>query len=142
MTPTLEAGTVLTSGGRTITDVEIALLPAIMGAINPLFHDDVAASASRMNGRILYGPAALGIAVGLTEPFLNDIVLGLLEISQLRFLRPVKAGDTLTATLKVLSIEPREGRPGAVLTTADGVHNQRGEEVIAFSRKILVQHRQ
>jgi acyl dehydratase len=138
VTAALEVGAVLQSGGRTVTDAEIALLPAMMGALNPLFHDEVSASASAMKGRILYGPAALGIAVGLTEPFLKDHVLGLIEISHVRFKSPVRVGDTLTASLEVLSLEPREGRPGSVLTTDDVVRNQKGDIVISFGRRILV----
>ena len=39
----LAVGARLQGGSRTITDAEIAFLPALMGAISPLFHDDVRA---------------------------------------------------------------------------------------------------
>lgn len=138
MTTALEVGNILHSGGRTVTDAEIALLPAMMGAINPLFHDEVTASAGPMKGRVLYGPAALGIAIGLTESFLTDRVMGLIEISHVRFKAPIRVGDTLSASLEVLSLEPRDGRPGSVLTTEDLVRNQNGNTVISFGRRILV----
>lgn len=136
--PGFEAGTELRSGGRTITDAEISLLPAYMGAINPLFHDEVAAAESPMGGRVLYGPATLGIGIALSEPFLKGRVAGLLEIGNVRFRRPVRCGDTLSATLRVVGVSPRAGREGLVLTTDDTVANQLGENVLTFSRRILL----
>ena len=37
-------GADLVGGSRTVTDAEIAFLPALMGATNALFHDEVTAS--------------------------------------------------------------------------------------------------
>ena len=74
---TLDIGTELMGSSRTITDAEIALLPAMMGAINALFHDEEAARRGPMGRRILYGPALLGISIAGTEHLLHDWVLGL-----------------------------------------------------------------
>jgi len=132
------AGAMFEGGSRTVTDAEISFLPALMGATNPLFHDEVTASASPMGGRVLYGPALLGIAVALTEHLLSARVMGLMEIQSVRFRRPVKPGDTVTATLLVTSMEPRTSKPGSLLTTEDAVTNQHGETVMTFRRLILV----
>jgi len=132
------AGATFKGGSRTVTDAEIAFLPALMGATHPLFHDEVTARASPMGGRVLYGPALLGIAVALTEHLLSARVMGLMEIQSVRFRRPVRPGDTVTATLSVTSIQPRTGKPGSLLTTQDAVTNQNGETVMTFSRLILV----
>ena len=86
----LAIGARLQGGSRTITDAEIAFLPALMGAISPLFHDDVRARNSPMGGRILYGPALLGIAIALTEPLLHHRAMGLVELRTVRFRRPVR----------------------------------------------------
>ncbi|WP_256839234.1 MaoC family dehydratase [Ornithinimicrobium faecis] len=134
----LNVGDVLLSGGRTVTDAEIALLPAMMGAINPLFHDATVADASRMGGRILYGPAALGIAIALTEPVLKDKVQGLVEISSLKFRAPVFSGDTLRAKLEVVDVESREDKRGSLMTTSDVVLNQNDVTVMTFTRRILL----
>jgi len=136
----LTPGAVLTGGSRTVTDAEIALLPAIMGAISPLFHDEERAKTTPMGSRILYGPAVLGIGIALTEHLLRDRVVALLEIMSVRFRRPVRVGDTLTASLRVNDLQPREGRAGLLLTTGDEVHNQAGELIMTFSRKIVVRH--
>ena len=66
-----------------------------------------------MGGRILYGPALLGIAIALTEPLLHDRVMGLVELRSVRFRRPVRSGATITASLTVhATARPREGKPG------------------------------
>lgn len=134
----LAPGAILSGGSRTVTDAEIALLPAMMGAINPLFHDDVAARASPLGGRILYGPALLGISIALTEHLLRDRVRALIEISTVRFRRPVFSGDTVSAGLVVRDLAPRDGRDGLILSVDDEVRNQDGVTVLTFSRRILV----
>jgi len=53
VTLSLGPGTRLEGRSRTITDAEIAFLPALMGAVSPLFHDEVTAKAGPMGGRIL-----------------------------------------------------------------------------------------
>ena len=142
MTPTpdgeLAVGAVLQGRSRTITDAEIAFLPALMGAINPLFHDEVRAQGSPMGGRILYGPALLGIAIALTEHLLAERVMGLVELRSVRFRRPVKAGYTITASLRVRESRPREGKPGLLLHLDDEVVDQDGETVLVFERLVLV----
>lgn len=135
---TFVPGTVLQGGRRTITDAEIAMLPALMGAINPLFHDEISARASGMGRRVLYGPALLGIAIALTEPFIKDRVMGLVEISSVRFRRPVGSGDTVQAALRVQDCTPRDGKPGLMLSTEDEVTNQDGVVVLTFARRILI----
>jgi acyl dehydratase len=135
----LDVGSTLRGASRTVTDVEIALLPAMMGAISPLFHDEPTACAGPMGGRILYGPALLGIAVALTEPFLHDHVIGLVEITGVRFRRPVRLGDTVTATMSISDRRPRSGnKSGDLLSVVDEIRNQDGDVVLTFERLILI----
>jgi len=139
MSPTsLDVGTVLTGNARTITDAEVALLPAMMGAINALFHDEESAKRSRMGRRILYGPALLGIAIAGTEHLLHDVVLGLIAISDVRFRRPVGVGDTVTPTLTVADRIAKPEKAGDLIQTLDEVHNQEGVLVCEFRRTVMV----
>jgi itaconyl-CoA hydratase len=133
-----DVGARVQGSSRTITDAEIAFLPALMGAMNALFHDEVTASASKMGRRILYGPALLGIAVAGTEPLLHDIVLGLLGMTDVRFRVPVGAGDTITPTLIVEERVPKPEKAGDLLLVRDEVHNQDGILVLEFRRTIMV----
>jgi acyl dehydratase len=137
-TAALEPGTTLTGSSRTITDAEIALLPAMMGAISPLFHDEEAAKATRLGRRVLYGPALLGIAIACTEPLLHDHVIALVAITDVRFRRAVGTGDTVTAALTVTGRETKPEKPGDLLFVEDAVHNQHGELVLEFKRVVMV----
>jgi acyl dehydratase len=134
----LEVGTALTGNARTITDVEVALLPAMMGAINPLFHDEESARRGPMGRRILFGPALLGIAIAGTEHLLHDLVLGLIGITDLRFRSPVGAGDTVTPTLRVTERIAKPEKAGDLILTSDAVHNQDGVVVLEFRRAVMV----
>lgn len=134
----LVVGARITGSSRTVTDAELALLPAFMGAISPLFHDEVTASKSRLGRRVLYGPALLGIAIAATEPALHGIAMGLVELTGVRFRRPVGAGDTVTATMTVLERVDRPGKAGDFLILQDEVHNQEGELVLEFRRTVMV----
>ncbi len=134
----LEPGQQLTGNSRTITDAEVALLPAIMGAISPLFHDEETARRSPMGRRILYGPALLGIAIAGTEPVLHDVVIGLLGITDVRFHSPVGVGDTITPSLTVLERISKPTKSGDVILVADEVHNEGGALVLGFRRSIMV----
>ena len=56
----------------------------------------------------------------------------------MHFLRPVYAGDTLRAFSRVAERRDRgEGKPGIITLNTLGL-NQRGEEVIQYTRKIMV----
>jgi acyl dehydratase len=135
---TLEIGSVLTGNARTITDAEVALLPAMMGAINSLFHDEESARNSAMGRRILYGPALLGISIAGTEHLLHDWVLGLIGITDMRFRSPVGVGDTVTPTLTVTDRIAKPDKAGDLILTADEVHNQSGILVLEFRRTVMV----
>lgn len=126
---------------RTITDTEIVMLPTLMGAINPLFLDDETARASTHGGRILYGPALLGICLGLTEDMLRGTLVGLLGIDKLRFLRSVKAGDTITGITTIAGGRTTSNPARGIIFLRDRAENQRGETVMEFERNVMVLRR-
>jgi oxepin-CoA hydrolase/3-oxo-5,6-dehydrosuberyl-CoA semialdehyde dehydrogenase len=134
----LPVGASVVGSSRTITDAEIAILPALMGAISPLFHDEETARRTPLGRRVLYGPALLGIAVACTEPILHDHVIALVAITDVRFRAPVGAGDTITASLTVQERHSRPDKPGDLLIVSDQVRNQDGVVVLAFRRVIMV----
>lgn len=137
----LEVGTRIEGGSRTVTDTEIALLPAMMGVVSPLFHDEVTASRGQMGGRILYGPALLGIAIGLTEQCFHDSALGLRGLTDVKFLAPARPGDTVSAALTVKDLSTREGSVGGRVVVADEVVNQNGDTILTFTRTLLLKRR-
>jgi acyl dehydratase len=63
-------------------------------------------------------------------------------VSDMRFLKPVRPGDTLTYAGAVVAIEGWRGRPAwGVLVTSNWARNQHGEEVFSFVGRVLVERR-
>ena len=137
----LVVGQCFDGASRTITDAEVSFLPLLMGASNPLFHDDVAATASPLGRRVLYGPALLGIAIALTEPLFHDTALGLLGLNEVRFRHGVGVGDTVTAQLEVAELRERPGQLGGIAVLDDRLEDQRGVCALEFRRTIMIRHR-
>jgi acyl dehydratase len=134
----LSVGARIQGNARTITDAEIALLPAIMGAINPLFHDEESARRGPLGRRVLYGPALLGIAIAGTEPLIHDHLIGLVGITDVRFHKPVGVGDTITPVITIVERIEKPASRGDLLLVTDEVMNQDETVVLTFARTIMV----
>jgi len=62
---------------------------------------------------------------------------------ELKWLKPVYAGDTVTYVSEVVELRPSESRPGwGLMTIRTAGNNQRGERVISFVSIGLVQRRE
>src|SRR5688572_14065387 len=110
---------------KTVTEADVVLFAGITGDFNSAHVDEVSASKSRFKGRIAHGLLSAGfisacIAMRLPGP-------GSIYLSQsLRFVRPVRIGDTVTARVTIAELIPPKRR--VRLTTQ--CHNQQGELVI------------
>ena len=110
---------------KTVTEADVVLFAGITGDFNSVHVDEVSAAKSRFKGRIAHGLLSAGfisacIAMRLPGP-------GSIYLSQsLRFVRPVRIGDTVTARVEVAELVPAKRR--VRLTTQ--CHNQEGELVI------------
>ena len=107
---------------RTITEADILLYAAISMDTNPLHLDADAAKRGIFGERIAHGmlPAALISGV------LGTVLLGPGAIymrQSLRFALPVKVGQTVKATVEVLSLNPEKNR--ATLRTVCTVGDDR-----------------
>ena len=113
------------SYSRTVTEADVVLYAGVTGDMNPAHLDQVWAERTRFGGRIAHGMLTAGyvsavMAMRLPGP-------GTIYLQQtLRFTRPVKIGDTVTARAEVLELIP-EKRRARLKTT---VENQRGELVL------------
>ena len=111
---------------RTVQHEDIASFIDAVGDFNPM-HGDVAYAATTP----FKEPIAPGIfTAGLISAVIGTMLPGpgAIYLSQgLKFLKPVKAGDTITARVEVLEVI-RERNRLRLQTTCT---NQRGEEVLA-----------
>lgn len=118
---------------KTVTESDVVLYAGITGDFNPVHIDAVYAEGTRFKGRIAHGMLSAGfisacIAMQLPGP-------GTIYLSQsLRFTRPVRIGDTVTARVEVAEWHAAKRR--ARLTTT--CVNQAGETVIEGEAMVLV----
>src|ERR1700753_1752724 len=85
---------------RTVIDADISSFAGLTADYNPLHMDEVFAAESDFKGRITHGPMIVGMAFGRASRIdvMDGTVLALLEIGW-RFVRPVRAGDTISAVV-------------------------------------------
>jgi 3-hydroxybutyryl-CoA dehydratase len=120
---------------RLVTGSDIDTFAAVTGDDNPVHLDEAYAAATPFGGRIAHGMLSAGhisavIGTKLPGP-------GAIYISQsLRFRRPVRIGDTVTARVEVTAIDTQRGR--VTFTTICRVG---GKAVVEGEAEIMVPRR-
>jgi 3-hydroxybutyryl-CoA dehydratase len=109
----LEAGQAFTTRGRTVTEADVVGFAALTGDWHPQHTDAVWAARSAFGERIAHVLFFLSLAGGLV-PFDPDRVVALRRVGDVVFKRPVKLGDTLRVTGKVLETSDLGGDAGLV----------------------------
>jgi phosphotransacetylase/acyl dehydratase len=110
---------------RTLTAADVQLFAALSGDVNPR-HLDAELAESTGEGVIahgMWGAALISAVLGTRLPGAGTVY----ERQTLNFRAPIRAGDTLTTTVKVIARDEREGLVSLDCTCA----NQRGQIVIA-----------
>ncbi|MEO7965547.1 MAG: MaoC family dehydratase [Gemmatimonadaceae bacterium] len=118
---------------KTVTETDVVLFAGITGDLNPAHIDAVQAAKSRFGGRVAHGMLSAGLisaCIGMKLPGPGTIYLS----QSLRFTRPVRIGDTVTARVEVAEWNATKRR--ARLTTT--CHNQDGELVIDGEALVMV----
>jgi len=125
-------GQVRESRPRTLTKNEIVAFARDYDP-QPFHIDEAAGQRSVFGGLIASGWQTVGIMMRLMwDTFLEDTVsLGSPGCDEIRWLMPVRPGDTLRARFTVTEVAPSRSKPdrGIVRTFAE-VLNQRGEIVM------------
>jgi acyl dehydratase len=118
------------TGGRTVSDADIAAFAEVSGDRNPLHLDDAYAAATPFHGRIAHGALGIAIATGLLSQLgLTAGTLVALVGIDWRFTAPVRPGDTLTLRLQVSEARARDGSRQGLVKLAAQLVNQRQETV-------------
>jgi len=116
-----------------ITDETIRAFAEVTGDNNPVHLDDDYAAGTRFGRRIAHGMIAAGL---ISATLANDLPgPGTVYLNQtLKFKLPVFPGDTVTATVEVLSVRP--DKPivtlSTVCTNQDDKVVLEGEAVVLF----------
>jgi acyl dehydratase len=123
------------SRGRTITETDVVLFAAFGGDWYPLHTDREWAARSVFGERIAHGLLLLVVGTGFL-PVRPGVVVAFYGIDELRFVGPVRLGDTIHSEFEVVAREEKKERR-EVLTLALDVQNQRGEAVLTAKLKML-----
>lgn len=119
---------------KTLTEADLTLFTAVSGDFNPYHVDEVAAAATRFGGRVLHGMLTSSLictVLGMKLPGPGTIHLE----QQLRFLAPVRPGDTVTARVEVLELLPRNRvRLQTQCATQDGTIAVEGKALVIAPR--------
>lgn len=122
--PGLEA-----SRSKTVTEQDIVTFAELSGDRNPVHLDPAYAATTIFKERIAHGmlsAAVLSAVFGMDLPG-----PGAIYISQtLNFKAPVKIGDTVTATVKVAELLPKNRARFSCVCTVDGKTVLDGEAVL------------
>jgi acyl dehydratase len=109
------------------------------------FHLDVeAAKASNFGGLIASGfqTLALGFRMLLQLGLFRASSMGSPGLDELRWPRPVRAGDTIHSELTILELRPSRSKPDrGIIVTSVRVLNQQEEEVMTFKGMHLLRRR-
>lgn len=117
---------------ETITDTHIARFADLSGDRNPLHLDDAWAAKTRFGGRIAHGAftgALVSRVLGMELPGTGSVYLS----QSLRFVAPVRPGDTVTARAEVIELDAKRNRVKLRTTCS----NQR-DEVIADGEAVML----
>lgn len=119
-----QVGAGLTSRfSKTITDEDIRKFSEATGDLNPLHLDKDYASRTVFGDRIAHGI----LTVGLVSAALSKLPGVVVYLSQnIRFMKPVKIGDTIEAVVEVIEVTPEKSQLRLKTTCS----NQRGEQVL------------
>ncbi len=133
-------GREFTSAGRTITETDVVLFASLTGDNNPMHTNDYVARRSMYGTRIVHGLLSLSIANGLIQRLniMQEAGLAYLGISNCRFIRPVRLGDTVYAKCKVVNRRDTRKADQGIITYAILLYNEKGEEVLSSEHLVLV----
>jgi acyl dehydratase len=129
-----QPGMVFELGSHAVTKDEIVAFASQFDP-QPFHVDEVAAADGPFGGLVASGwhTSAIWMRLWVTEVLSRSASMGSPGVEELRWLQPVRPGDTLTGRLTVLETTPSQRRPGrgTVRSRAELV-NERGETVLTM----------
>ena len=121
---------------KTVTESDVALFAGVTGDFNPVHIDAVAAKQSLFGERVAHGMLSAGFisaVLGTRLPGTGSIYLS----QTLRFTKPVRIGDTVTARVEVLEVIAAKRR----VRLATTCRNQNGEVVVDGEAVVMMEKR-
>ncbi len=126
---------------RTVSLGDAAVYQACYGARFAVQSSDEMARAIGYRGAPLDDVLVFHVVFGKTVPDLSLNAIANLGYADVRFLAPVHAGDTLSATTEIIGLRENSNKESGVVYVRSTGHNQRGEPVLTFARWVMVRKR-
>ncbi len=136
-------GEIIETAGRTICEADIINFAGFTGDWAQMHTNEEFAKGAFFGRRIAHGALTFSISTGLivrSGILHDDATIGFYGVDQLRYLKPVLIGDTIKCLVKVA--EKKEKEKNGVVDLEIHVNNQRGEDVVVYTMKILAKKRQ
>ncbi len=108
---------------KTITEDDIMLFAGVSGDFSPMHVSEDYARRTFFGGRIAHGALSQAL-LSAAMAKLPGVVIFLSQ--SVKFLKPVRIGDTITATVEVVQTRPEKG----IVTLKNTCVNQAGETVV------------
>ena len=119
---------------KTVTAEDIEAFAQVTGDTNPLHRDAAYAARTRFKEPIAHGMLSAGYISAVLGTKLAPSCCAVYVSQSLRFLRPVKIGDTIKAVAQVKGIEPEK----RMYTIETDCFNQNGEPVVKGEAVVLL----
>lgn len=118
---------------KTVTEADIVNFAGIIGDFNPVHLNAEYAKTTMFGERIAHGmltASFISTLIGTCLPGINALYLS----QEIKFVKPVRIGDTITAFGEVL--EKQDAKQRVILKTV--VTNQKGEVVVDGKAVVMV----
>lgn len=119
---------------KTVTTEDIEAFARVTGDTNPLHRDPAYAAKTRFKEPIAHGMLSAGYISAALGTRLAPSCCAVYVSQTLRFIRPVKIGDTIKAIAEVKGIEPEK----RLYTIETDCFNQNGEPVVKGEAVVLL----
>jgi 3-hydroxybutyryl-CoA dehydratase len=138
-------GETFVSPARTITETDVVQFASMTGDWHPLHTDTVYARETIFGERIAHGMLTLIVGSTLVlrlgaHLYIPKRFVAFYGLDRVRFTAPVRLGDTIHSINRVVGLTPKDESRG-VLEYQSEVRNQRGETVLVWTSKMLVERR-
>jgi 3-hydroxybutyryl-CoA dehydratase len=117
---------------KKVTEAGLEHFAQATGDFNPIHFDQAYAEKTSFKGRIAHGV----LSIGLISAVFGNILPGpgtVYLTQEVKFLAPVRIGDTITARVEVMEIIPEKNRVRFKTTCT----NQNGKEVVSGAAWVM-----
>lgn len=132
-----QVGDLIVTRGRTVTEADIVNFAYLTGDWHPLHTNAEYARETIFGERIAHGMLILSLGTGLWANLLTDwAFIAFYGSDGIRFMKPVKIGDTLHVNFEVVGRQEKDAGRG-IIHFRQLMKNQRGEDVSVGIFKLM-----